>query len=158
MSVWVRCVVGGRQGWAGSKVISYREKAWFSVTVDELKEIQKDWHGGTEEKWQEMSLESGCGESSETILRLCDILGTIGTRVWHDPVYIFFLDRTVWRAGSSSLTRDRTRAPCVGSVESDPLDHQGGPQPTFLKSLWKQRWEWMERQTQEWMQGKLSGR
>ena len=24
-----------------------------------------------------------------------------------------------------SLTRDRTRAPCIGSVESHPLDHQG---------------------------------
>ena len=28
--------------------------------------------------------------------------------------------------GSSSLTRDRTLAPCIGSLESQPLDHQGG--------------------------------
>ena len=30
-------------------------------------------------------------------------------------------------AGSSSLTRDRTWAPCMVSVESYPLDHQGSP-------------------------------
>ncbi|XP_060164404.1 protein archease isoform X2 [Globicephala melas] len=29
--------------------------------------------------------------------------------------------------GSSSLTSDRTWAPCIGSVESHPLDHQGSP-------------------------------
>ena len=29
--------------------------------------------------------------------------------------------------GSSSLTRDRTRAPCIGSMESSPLHHQGNP-------------------------------
>ena len=36
----------------------------------------------------------------------------------------------------SSLTRDRTQAPCSGSVESYPLDHKGSPleqqSPTFL--------------------------
>ena len=30
-------------------------------------------------------------------------------------------------AGSSSLTRDQTQTPCIGSTESWPLDHQGGP-------------------------------
>ena len=30
-------------------------------------------------------------------------------------------------AGSSSLTRDRTLAPCIGSAESYLLDHQGSP-------------------------------
>ena len=30
-------------------------------------------------------------------------------------------------AGSSSLTRDRTPAPCIRSVESSSLDHQGSP-------------------------------
>ena len=29
--------------------------------------------------------------------------------------------------GSSSLTRDRNWAPCVGSMESYPLRHQGSP-------------------------------
>ena len=33
--------------------------------------------------------------------------------------------------GSSSLTRDRTRAPCIGSTESYPLDHQGSPSFCF---------------------------
>ena len=30
--------------------------------------------------------------------------------------------------GSSSLTRDRTWSPCIGSSESYPLDHWGSPQ------------------------------
>ena len=33
----------------------------------------------------------------------------------------------LWRVGSSSLTRDRTQAPCIGTAESQPLDHQGSP-------------------------------
>ena len=35
-------------------------------------------------------------------------------------------------AGSSSLTRDRTRAPCIGSTESYPLDYQGSRVPCIL--------------------------
>ena len=35
------------------------------------------------------------------------------------------------QVGSSSLTRDQTRVPCIGSTESYPLRHQGSPQ-TFL--------------------------
>ena len=35
--------------------------------------------------------------------------------------------------GSSSPARDRTWAPCIGSVESYPLDHQGSPQDNSLK-------------------------
>ena len=34
-------------------------------------------------------------------------------------------------AGSSSPTRDRTWAPCIGSVESYPLGHQGSPRGVF---------------------------
>ena len=34
--------------------------------------------------------------------------------------------------GSSSLTGDRTWAPCTGSSESQPLDHQGIPWDVFL--------------------------
>ena len=30
--------------------------------------------------------------------------------------------------GYSSLTRDPTQASCIGSMESEPLDHQGSPQ------------------------------
>ena len=36
-------------------------------------------------------------------------------------------------AGSSYPTREQTWAPCTGSVESYPLDHQGSPKG-FLKS------------------------
>ena len=35
-------------------------------------------------------------------------------------------------AGSSSLTRDRTQAPCIGRAESYPLDHHGSPSVTHL--------------------------
>ena len=31
------------------------------------------------------------------------------------------------RVGSSSLTRDQTQAPCIGSVESYALCHRGSP-------------------------------
>ena len=34
--------------------------------------------------------------------------------------------------GSSSLTRDRSWAPCIGSADSQPLNHQGGPCLFFL--------------------------
>ena len=34
----------------------------------------------------------------------------------------------LWPVASSSLTRDQTRAPCIGSVEPQLLDHQGSPQ------------------------------
>ena len=53
-------------------------------------------------------------------------------------IYLFWLRRVLvaacgllsWgmHAGSSSPTRDRTRAPCIDSMESYPLDHQGSPQ------------------------------
>ena len=36
--------------------------------------------------------------------------------------------------GSSSPTRDGTQAPCIGSTESQPLDHQGSPPESFLIS------------------------
>ena len=39
--------------------------------------------------------------------------------------------------GSSSLIRDRTRAPCIGSAESYPLHHQGSPP---LRHFWLVRW------------------
>ena len=35
--------------------------------------------------------------------------------------------RCVMHAGSSSPTRNGTRAPCIGSTESYPLDHKGSP-------------------------------
>ena len=36
-------------------------------------------------------------------------------------------DLQLRRVGSCSLTRDQTLAPCIGSVECQPLDHQGSP-------------------------------
>ena len=38
-------------------------------------------------------------------------------------------------AGSSSPTRDRTRAPCIGSTEAYPLDHQGSPRHTLINYI-----------------------
>ena len=35
-------------------------------------------------------------------------------------------------AGSGSLIRDRTQGPCLGSMESHPLDHQGSPTYDFV--------------------------
>ena len=34
--------------------------------------------------------------------------------------------------GSTSLTRDPTLAPCIGSSWSQPLDRQGGPSPCLI--------------------------
>ena len=44
-------------------------------------------------------------------------------------------DLLLWHVGSSSQTRDQTQAPCVGSPESQPLDHQGSPQFDFFKII-----------------------
>ena len=33
----------------------------------------------------------------------------------------------------SFSTKDQTRAPCIGSVESESLDHQGSPTLNFFK-------------------------
>ena len=45
-------------------------------------------------------------------------------------------DLQLWHVGSSSLTRDRTWAPCIGSIEFLPLDHQGNPLVNMFCS-WK---------------------
>ena len=37
------------------------------------------------------------------------------------------MNAELWHMGSSSLTRDRPQASSTGSVESQPLDHQGRP-------------------------------
>ena len=50
-------------------------------------------------------------------------------------IYLFWLYQVLvaaWKllvsaCGSSSLTRERTWVPCIGSTESQPLDHQGSP-------------------------------
>ena len=38
--------------------------------------------------------------------------------------------------GSSSPTRDQTQAPCIGSAESYPLDHQGIPSFTLYTHIY----------------------
>ena len=40
----------------------------------------------------------------------------------------------LWHVGSSSLTRDWTWAPCAGSTESEPLDHQDSPEASFWRN------------------------
>ena len=40
---------------------------------------------------------------------------------------VFCTGSYLWHAGSSSLIRDWTWTPCMGSRESSPLDHQGSP-------------------------------
>ena len=40
----------------------------------------------------------------------------------------FFFQATLWGIWDlSSLTKDQTCAPCIGNVESYPLDHFGSP-------------------------------
>ena len=41
--------------------------------------------------------------------------------------------RGIWNL--SSPTQDRTQAPCIGSTESEPLDHQGGPREDLFDTL-----------------------
>ena len=44
--------------------------------------------------------------------------------------------------GSSSLTKDQTQVPCIGSLVSYPLDHQGNPWGFFLAALGLHCGEW----------------
>ena len=45
---------------------------------------------------------------------------------------LIVIDILLWYAcGSGSLTRDRAWAPCIGSTESYPLDHQESPYNWF---------------------------
>ena len=40
--------------------------------------------------------------------------------------------------GFSFPTRGRTRAPCIGSAESYPLDHQGSPWILNVRKAWQE--------------------
>ena len=42
-------------------------------------------------------------------------------------IYLTVLGFRCWHLSSNSLTRNRTQAPCIGTAESQPLDHQGSP-------------------------------
>ena len=48
------------------------------------------------------------------------------------PRSVGFFGHITWYAGFSSLTRDRTHAPCSGSMESEPLDRQGSPKVSVI--------------------------
>ena len=41
----------------------------------------------------------------------------------------------LWHAGSNSQIRDSTLIPCIGSMESQPLDYQGSPCPVTSWTL-----------------------
>ena len=54
-------------------------------------------------------------------------------------IYIFHFSIYLTTCGilvvvSSSLTEDQTQAPCTGSLESEPLDHQGSPSHAIVYS------------------------
>ena len=57
-------------------------------------------------------------------------------RHWILFYFIWPCQHSMWDL--SSPTRDRTRAPCSGSAESWPLDHQGSPHVLFWcqKNMW----------------------
>ena len=40
---------------------------------------------------------------------------------------------SLWHVGSSALTRDQTQVPCIGSLKSLPLHHQGSPLREYFK-------------------------
>ena len=53
----------------------------------------------------------------------------------------FWLQHSMW--GLSSLTKNRTQASCVGSMESQRVDHQGSPSSvTFEERDLTHWWEW----------------
>ena len=92
-----------------------------------------EWLNWTEDIWMEM----GIGFQGK---------GRKGS-IWSSPIYpiSFFFKKTFFSllqvlaaarriftvaVGPSLLTRDQTQAPCTGSMESWPLDHQGSSYPT----------------------------
>ena len=69
------------------------------------------------------------------LFRLCRVLvAACGTflAAWGFLVAACGLLSCSMHAGSRSPTRDQTRAPCIGSTESYPLDHQGSPSSYFF--------------------------
>ena len=53
----------------------------------------------------------------------------------------FWLQHSMW--GLSSLTKNRTQASCIGSMESQRVDHQGSPSSvTFEERDLTHWWEW----------------
>ena len=50
-----------------------------------------------------------------------------GSQLWHWDPQLQHADSWLQHVGSSSLTKNRTQAPCLGSMGSQALDHQGSP-------------------------------
>ena len=53
------------------------------------------------------------------------LFGFAGPQSWHTGCLVVACKFLVEAVGSSSLTRDPSRAPCLGITGSQPLDHQG---------------------------------
>ena len=68
-----------------------------------------------------------CGSSDFFSFLIFISLTTPGPRWGTQDLRCQVRDPQLRHVGSSSLTRDRTQAPCIGSSESQPLDHQGSP-------------------------------
>ena len=52
------------------------------------------------------------------------------------------LQSPLWHVGSSSLIRNESQAPCIGSMESYPLDYQGGPCGCFQTFQYENSFDW----------------
>ena len=64
----------------------------------------------------------------------CDpLVGCCGIfQYWHVESLVAHAGSWVQHVGSSFLTRGQTHAPCIGSKDSQPLDHQGSPSKWYL--------------------------
>ena len=58
------------------------------------------------------------------------IAGSLYTLSTGGNIYIYSEGHTTQFGDLSPLTRNQTHAPCIGSVESSPLDHLGSPKIT----------------------------
>ena len=96
-----------------------------------------------------------CWEGARVMLAMGSVINLFIFKIF---IYLFRLHRVLvkarrllscgmWtlscgmRAGSSSSTRDGTRAPCSGSTESHPLDHQGSPSTPEVTGKWENTWD-----------------
>ena len=51
----------------------------------------------------------------------------VGSQLWLTQPSLQHKNTQLWLMGSSSPTRNQTCTSCIGSTESQPLDHQGSP-------------------------------
>ena len=63
--------------------------------------------------------------------------------LWHaGPFQFGHASSLSWHVRSSSLTGDWTGAPCIGTVEFEPLGHQGSPWTSFYNHCLWEDWPW----------------